>query len=80
MAYALNTVSLDSVVGGDYFTVGALSLTPTSVVCIVVKPSGGTDDNLFATIRGVPTAGGFTVDFSSPIPTTGYKLSYIALS
>ena len=41
MAYALNTVSLDSVVGGDVFSVGALGLTPTSVVCIVVKPSGG---------------------------------------
>ena len=75
---AVGTATLTA--SADFYTVAsAFGFSPTAMVCIVAKP-GSTDSNIFATLRdGTLTASGFTVDFSTAIPASGYKLGYIVL-
>lgn len=64
--------------GQSYVTVSGLSLgfVPSSVLVTVQKPNGSSS-NIFGTVRqNTITSAGFTVDFQTPIPTTGYVLSY----
>jgi len=65
----------------DYFTLSgaAFGFVPTVMVCVVVKPTD-VSDNIFVILRDATlTADGFTVDFSSDIPSAGYKLSYMVI-
>ena len=65
--------------GNDFVTVtgAAFGFVPTSVVVVVGKPSGGSD-NIFATPReGSATTDGFTADLSAPASSSGYVLNYI---
>ena len=71
--------SINMTIGQDYydFTGAGFWFTPQVGVITLVKPTP-TSSNLFVVLRdGTLTSDGFTVDFSSPIPTTGYKLNYV---
>lgn len=65
--------------GADEVTVvgAAFGFVPSSVVCIVWKPSLP-GSNIFATVRQATiTADGFVADLSGPTPGVGYLLSYV---
>lgn len=71
--------SIDLVMGQDYYdyTGAGFWFAPQVGVITIVKPTP-TSANLFVVLRaGTLTTDGFIVDFSSPIPTTGYKLNYV---
>lgn len=71
--------SINLTIGQDYYnlTGAGFWFTPQTGVITLVKPTP-TSSNLFVVLRdGTLTADGFTVDFSSFIPTTGYKLNYV---
>ena len=53
----------------------ALPFTPTGVTVALQKP-GSNSDNISATVYGVLTADGFSVEFGSTVPTAGYVLHY----
>ena len=56
----------------------AFGFVPASIVAIIAKPDG-TGSNIFVTIeQDTIGAGGFTADFSAPIPGAGYVLHFIA--
>lgn len=64
--------------GAEMLEVSLLDLgyTPDSIVTSVIKPDESSA-NIFATVREDDiTSTGFSVDFSSPIPSSGYFLSY----
>jgi hypothetical protein len=66
------------VAGVDFLTISGVDFgyIPTSIVVTVVKPDGSAS-NIFATVRDDSvTQTGFTADFSTPIPGSGYYLSY----
>lgn len=51
--------------------------TPTTVVVSIITPIGG--DQIFATVeQSTISASGFVATLSSPAPTNGYSMSYIA--
>jgi hypothetical protein len=52
-----------------------LSFVPTGITATLQKP-GSNSENISATVYGELTADGFSVEFSSTIPTTGYVLNY----
>ena len=71
--------SINLVMGQDFYnlTGAGFWFTPQVGVITIAKPTP-TSSNLFVVLRdGTLTADGFTVDFSSPIPSTGYKLEYV---
>ena len=71
--------SINLTIGQDWYnlTGAGFWFTPQVAVITIVKPTP-TSSNLFVVLRdGTLTADGFTVDFSSGIPTTGYKLNYV---
>lgn len=71
--------SIGLTIGQDYydFTGAGFWFTPQVGVITLVKPTP-TSSNLFVVLRdGTLTSDGFVVDFSSSIPTTGYKLNYV---
>lgn len=71
--------SINLTIGQDYYdlTGAGFWFSPQIAVITIVKPTP-TSANLFVVLRdGTLTTDGFTVDFSSPIPSTGYKLNYV---
>ena len=71
--------SIPLTMGQDYynFTGAGFWFSPQVAVVTLAKPTP-TSDNLFTVLReGTLSTDGFTVDFSSPIPTTGYLLEYV---
>lgn len=71
--------SINLTIGQDYYSLTGAGFwfSPQVAVITLVKPTP-TSSNLFVVLRdGTLTTDGFTVDFSSPIPTTGYKLNYV---
>lgn len=69
--------SVQVAIGSGQLTVSGLGLafTPTGVTVSLQKP-GANSENINATVYGVLTANGFSVEFSSTIPTAGYVLNY----
>lgn len=71
--------SIALTIGQDYYdlTGAGFWFSPQVAVITLVKPTP-TSSNLFVVLRdGTLTSDGFTVDFSSSVPTTGYKLNYV---
>ena len=71
--------SINLTIGQDYYnlTGAGFWFSPQIAVITLVKPTP-TSSNLFVVLRdGTLTVDGFTVDFSSSIPSTGYKLNYV---
>lgn len=71
--------SINLTMGLDYYqlTGAGFWFSPQVAVVTLVKPTP-TSPNLFTVLRdGTLSTDGFTVDFSSSIPTTGYKLNYV---